>query len=108
MAPTRSLLVLTTLSNADAAQRLAETLVEAGVAACVNISAPVTSIYRWEGATQRDTEVMLTIKTTENAYPALQSEIRSRHPYELPELIAVPITQGLPEYLDWIRACVDK
>ena len=100
-----TLLVITTLPDQDAAERLAETLVETGLAACVNIGAPVTSIYRWEKKLHRGTELMLTIKTTRARYPALEQAIVDGHPYELPELIAVPITAGLSGYLAWIEAC---
>ena len=100
-----TLLVITTLPDQDAAVQLAGTLVEAGLAACVNIGAPVTSVYRWDGELQRGTEVMLTIKTSRARYPALERAITDGHPYELPEVIAVPITAGLDEYLAWIEAC---
>ena len=102
------LLAITTLPDAATARALAETLVGAGLAACINISAPVTSVYRWQGEITTDDEVMLTIKTTAAAYPALESRLRADHPYELPELIAVPITRGLPTYIDWIRQCVQR
>jgi len=100
-----TLLVITTLPDQDAAERLARTLVETGLAACVNIGAAVTSIYRWDDRLQRGTELMLTIKTTRARYPALEQAIVDGHPYELPEVIAVPITTGLADYLSWIEAC---
>lgn len=100
-----TLLVITTLPDQDAAERLAEMLVETGLAACVNIGAAVTSIYRWDKQLQRGSELMLTIKTTRARYPALEQAIVDGHPYELPEVIAVPITAGLSEYLAWIEAC---
>jgi len=102
------LLVITTVPNQKAAEDLAAGLVRDGVAACVNISAPVTSMYQWKGQLERDTEVMLTIKTTGSRYPQLERAILDGHPYELPEVIAVPITQGLPEYLAWIEACTNN
>ena len=100
-----TLLVITTMPDQDAAERLAGTLVETGLAACVNIGAAVTSIYRWDNRLQRGTELMLTIKTTRARYPALEQAIVDGHPYELPEVIAVPITAGLADYLAWIEAC---
>ena len=103
-----TLLVITTLPDHDSAVRLADTLVESGLAACVNIGSPLTSIYRWDGRLQHGTEVMLTIKTAAARYAALESAIVSGHPYELPEVIAVPITQGLPDYLAWIDACTQN
>lgn len=99
------LLVITTLPDHAAGERLATALVEAGLAACVNIGAPVTSIYRWDGRMQRGSEVMLTIKTTRERYPAIEQAIVAGHPYELPEVIALPITAGLNDYLKWIDAC---
>ncbi|MBT0963169.1 divalent-cation tolerance protein CutA [Denitromonas iodatirespirans] len=97
------LLVLTNLPDADSAQALAAHLVEARVAACVNVLAPATSVYRWEGAIETATEVPLLIKTPASRYAALEAAIRAQHPYELPEVIAVPVTHGLPGYLDWVR-----
>ena len=99
------LLVITTLPDLESAERLAGELVKAGLAACVNIGAPVTSVYRWEGRLQRGTERMLTIKTSAARYAALEQAIVAGHPYELPEVIALPITTGLNEYLAWIEAC---
>jgi periplasmic divalent cation tolerance protein len=104
----QNLLVITTLPDQDAAEHLAGGLVEAGLAACVNIGAPVTSFYKWDGELQRGTEVMLTIKTSRARYAALEQAITDRHPYELPEVIAVPITAGLAEYLAWIEACTNN
>ena len=99
-----TLLVLTNLPDRAAAERLAATLVEKRLAACVNILAPCRSVYRWKDATQHDDEHPMLIKSTTEAYPALEAAIRAGHPYELPEIIAVPIERGLPAYLDWVRA----
>jgi periplasmic divalent cation tolerance protein len=98
------LLVLTNLPDRAAAERLAGTLVEQRVAACVNILAPCKSVYRWKGAVQHDEEHPLLVKTTAERYPALEAAIRAAHPYELPEIIAVPIERGLPAYLAWVDA----
>ena len=103
-----TLLVITTLPDAESAERLAAVLVEAGLAACVNIGAPVTSVYRWEGRLQRGSERMLTIKTTAARYAELEQAIAEGHPYELPEVIALPITGGLREYLAWIETCTEN
>lgn len=100
----QALLVLTTLPDADGAQALAAELIDRRLAACVNILAPCTSVYRWQGAVERTAEVPLLIKTTPARYPALEAALRARHPYELPEVVAVPVTQGLPGYLDWVAA----
>ena len=96
------LLVITNLPDAQSAAKLARQLVEAQVAACVNQLAPCTSTYRWQGNIETATEVPLLIKTTRAAYPRLEQLIRAAHPYELPEIIAVPVTTGLPAYLDWV------
>lgn len=97
-----ALLVITNLPDAASATTLAETLVEARLAACVNILAPCRSVYRWEGKIEDASEVPLLIKTTTDRYAALEAAIRQQHPYELPELIAVPIEHGLPDYLRWV------
>jgi periplasmic divalent cation tolerance protein len=99
-----ALLVLTNLPDRAAAERLADALVEKRVAACVNILAPCRSVYRWQGAVQHDEEYPVLIKSTREAYPALEAQIRALHPYELPEIVAVPIERGLPAYLDWVAA----
>ena len=100
----RTLLVLTNLPDRAAAERLADALIEKRVAACVNILAPCRSVYRWKGATQREEEHPMLVKTTAERYPALEAAIRAGHPYELPEIIAVPIEHGLPAYLAWVDA----
>lgn len=103
-----ALLVLTNLPDRAAAERLAEALVEQRLAACVNLLAPCRSVYRWKGELQRDEEHPVLAKTTAERYPALEAAIRAAHPYELPEIIAVPIERGLPEYLTWIAAQTDS
>src|SRR5260370_42486490 len=99
-----ALLVLTNVSQRAAAERLADLLVEKKLAACVNILAPCRSVYHWEGAVQHDEEHPMLIKTTTERYAALEQALRAGHPYELPEIIAVPIERGLPAYLDWVAA----
>lgn len=100
---TDALLVLTNLPDEQSAVRLAELLIEQRAAACVNRLAPCTSTYRWEGKVETATEVPLLIKTTRAAWPRLEKLIRESHPYELPEIIALPVEQGLPAYLDWVH-----
>ena len=100
----RTLLVLTNLPDLPAAQKLADALIEQRVAACVNILAPCRSVYRWQGKVQHDEEQPMLIKTTEECYAALEAAIRAGHPYELPEIVALPIERGLPAYLDWVAA----
>jgi periplasmic divalent cation tolerance protein len=96
------LLVITNVPDADTASELARRIIDAGAAACVNQLAPCTSTYRWNGVLETSTEVPLLIKTTEKSYPRLEKLITEVHPYELPEIIAVPLTAGLPAYLDWL------
>jgi len=98
-----TLLVLTNLPDRAAAERLAEALIEQRVAACVNILAPCRSVYRWKDALQHDEEHPVLIKTTGERYAGLEAAIRALHPYELPEIVAVPIERGLGAYLDWVR-----
>ena len=98
------LVVLTNLPDEASAQALATTLVTERLAACVNLLAPCRSIYRWQGGIESAQEVPMLIKTTAERYPALEAAIRGHHPYELPEIIAVPIDHGLPEYLAWVTA----
>jgi len=97
-----TLLVWTNLPDRAAAERLADLVIGQKLAACVNILAPCRSVYRWKGAVQHDEEHPMLIKTTAERYPALEQALRSGHPYELPEIIAVPIERGLPAYLDWV------
>lgn len=95
-------LVLTALPNAEIAGDLARNLVDSGLAACVNILPPCRSVYRWQGKLQEDGEVPLFIKTTAELYPALETYLRSLHPYELPEILALDVAAGLPGYLEWV------
>lgn len=99
-----ALLVLTNLPDRAAAESLATALVEERLAACVNILAPCRSIYRWQGQIETTDEVPVFIKTTTDRYAGLEAAVRKHHPYEIPELIALPIGEGLPEYLAWIVA----
>jgi periplasmic divalent cation tolerance protein len=103
-ADSTALLVLTNLPDRAAAEKLADTLIGKELAACVNILAPCRSVYRWKGAVQHDEEHPVLIKTTAARYAALEQTIRAIHPYELPEIIAVPVERGLPEYLKWVAA----
>lgn len=97
-----TLLVISNLPDRAQAEALAAHLIEARLAACVNVLAPCTSVYRWQGKIETASEVPVLIKTTQDRYPALEAAIRARHPYELPEIIAFPVTAGLPAYLDWV------
>jgi periplasmic divalent cation tolerance protein len=99
-----TLLVLTNCPDEEVANTIALAVVEARLAACVNILPRVQSIYRWQGRVESATEIPLIIKSTATSYPALEALIRERHPYDVPEIIALPVTQGLPAYLNWVEA----
>lgn len=77
-----------------------------GLAACCQVGGAVKSVYRWKGEVEHAIEVPLTCKTTQTAWPALQAFLKARHPYEVPEIIALPVTHGLAAYLDWVREAV--
>jgi periplasmic divalent cation tolerance protein len=99
-------LVLTNLPDAERAERLAKDLVTLQLAACVNVLAPCRSYYMWQGALQEDGEIPLLIKTTAKLYPAVEAYIQTHHPYDLPEIIALNIESGLPDYLRWVSDSV--
>jgi periplasmic divalent cation tolerance protein len=99
-----ALLVITNLPDVESARALSTQLVEQRLAACVNILAPCHSLYRWEGKLEEAEEVPLLIKTSAARYAALEEAIRAYHPYELPEIVAVRIEKGLPDYLAWVAA----
>lgn len=103
-ASAKILLVMTNLPDAGHADRVATTLVERRLVACVNQLSPCRSTYRWQDAIEREAEVPLLMKTTADRYPALQAAIRELHPYQLPEIVAIDIADGLPAYLDWVAA----
>ncbi|MBU8977685.1 MULTISPECIES: divalent-cation tolerance protein CutA [unclassified Lysobacter] len=95
-------LVLSTCPDAQTADALATALVEARLAACVNVLPGVRSTYRWQGAVERGEEVLLLIKTTADREAALVERLNALHPYELPEALAVEAVGGLTAYLDWV------
>lgn len=96
------LLCLSACPDAETAARIARTLIEERLAACVNRISGVQSTYRWQGEIQEDAEVLLVIKTTRECFDALGKRLAGLHSYELPELVAVAIDEGLPAYLDWL------
>ncbi|MFM8330180.1 MAG: divalent-cation tolerance protein CutA [Candidatus Methylumidiphilus sp.] len=101
-------LVLCACPAGDAAQSLAEILVRERLAACVNILPGVLSVYVWQGALEHSPESLLLMKTRRDAYPQLETRLRALHPYELPEIVAIDIDHGLPEYLNWISQCLSS
>ncbi|GGI80074.1 divalent-cation tolerance protein CutA [Shewanella gelidii] len=97
------LMVITTCPDHDCAQRIASALVQAKLAACVQIVSPVTSVYHWQEQVCQETEYPLHIKCQAKHYQQLQQELQNLHPYEVPQIVAVPLTYGLPAYFDWIK-----
>jgi periplasmic divalent cation tolerance protein len=102
--PGNAIFVVTQLPDRDSAQALARRLVEQRLAACVNIGTQVDSLYHWRGQIETAQEFPVLIKTTGARYAEVEAEIRANHPYELPEIVVVPIADGLPAYLSWIAA----
>ena len=98
----RVLLVLTTVPDAATAERIAQVLVEARLAACVNVLPGVQSIYRWQGVVTRAVELQLLVKTTAERYASVEEAIRMHHPYDVPEVIAVAIDTASSPYLRWL------
>lgn len=97
-------LILSTCPDADTAQRLARTLVEERLAACVSVLPGLVSTYRWQGQVEQAAEVQLLAKTTTDRRETLMARLAELHPYELPEILAVETAAGLPAYLDWVAA----
>ena len=108
MIETNHLLVLVTCPDRACAETIAYELVASNLVACVNIQPGIKSIFLWQGAVDSAEETLLFIKTTTCRFADAETAIRARHPYELPEIIAVPIVAGAKSYLDWIDACVQK
>ena len=96
------LIVFSTFPDTVSARKAAGRLVEAGAAACASILPGVSSIYRWQGKVEESSEALMMIKTTQDAYPRIESTLRGCHPYELPEILAVRADAGLPGYLQWV------
>ena len=106
-APTRVRAVLVTAPDAAEAERIGRTVVEERLAACANVVPGVASIYRWRGAMERADEVLVVLKTTEAGFDALRRRVVELHPYDVPEVLSLPVDAGHPPYLDWVEAEVD-
>lgn len=102
-----SLVVFCTCSSSSEAARIAQTLVNERLAACVNILPGVRSVYRWQDAVESADEILLLIKTTSEGFPKLSDRIGELHSYDTPEIIALPIAAGSQKYLSWLRAQVE-
>lgn len=98
----RVLLALSTFPDGESARRISQELVEGEFAACANVLPAVESIYQWKGNIQRGTETLVFFKLREDRRTAFQEKMRSLHPYEVPEIIFVPLAGGLPDYLRWV------
>lgn len=96
-------LVMTTCEDRQQAERLARLLVERHLAACVSIGSQVTSVFPWQGRIDNEQEVILTIKTLPERIPALKQAFEKHHPYEVPEMLVIPVVDGLQPYFDWAR-----
>ena len=96
-------LILTTVPIGDRGDAIARALVDERLAACVNLLGPMTSFYRWHGAVERDVERQLIIKTTRGRVAAIQARLIALHSYELPEFVVLPVSDGGPAYLEWVR-----
>jgi periplasmic divalent cation tolerance protein len=101
-----AVVALTTVGTAGDAERIARALVEGRLAACVNVVPGVVSIYRWKDAIERDDEQLLVVKTRAERVEALREALVALHPYQLPELVVLPIAAGHPPYLAWVRESV--
>lgn len=100
------LVVFSTFGDAEIARKAAHALVEEKLAACANILPQIESIYHWLGKIESNTETLVLFKTTREKYPAFEQRLRALHPYEVPEIVALELTAGLPAYLDWIADSV--
>lgn len=104
MAVPKALIVLSTVPDQKTARRIARDLVTQGLAACVNRVGPLRSTYLWKGKLCDDAEILLVIKTAPARYARLERRLRAIHPYELPEIVALPVTRGSAKYLAWVGA----
>lgn len=102
---TQAIITFCSCPDKDTAEKIARLLVDGALAACVNILPNIRSIYSWQGHTESADEYLLIIKSPQANYQAIETAIHNHHPYELPEIIAVPIERGLPEYINWILSC---
>jgi periplasmic divalent cation tolerance protein len=103
--PTNYQIIFCTCPDKDTAEKIAHLLVEHKLAACVNIVPNIRSVYRWQGEIEQADEFLLLIKAEQATYSELEKLIKTHHPYQLPEIIAVAIERGLPDYLNWIASC---
>lgn len=98
-------IIYCTCPDIETANKISRLLISQHMAACVNQVPGITSVYEWEGKIEENNEVLLLIKSTEERFASIERLVTEEHPYELPELIAVPVSKGLADYLDWIKQC---
>ncbi len=96
------LVVMSTFPDVETARRIAETLVAANLTACASLTTQVESIYRWQGKVEKGNETLVLFKLTAKGYAAFEKELKALHPYDVPEIVALPVTGGSPEYLCWV------
>lgn len=104
--PQTTEIIFCTCPDRATAEQIAHLLIDSNLAACVNIVPGIISIYKWQGKIESADEHLLLIKSNDESYQAVENKIKAHHPYELPEIVAIPITNGLPEYLNWIDSCL--
>ena len=107
MPDTDAIVVFMTAANGEEATRLADMLVGAHLAACVQILPEMESVYRWQGKIERQSEILLLAKTTRAKFAELEREVRALHSYDTPEIIAIPVVNGSAPYLDWLTKATD-
>ena len=107
LADAPAIVVLCSCPDGAVALDIAREVVTQGLAACVNRLAPITSVYRWEGRTHEESEQLLVIKTTPAHYEALEMRLKALHPFETPEIIAIPVVAGSARYLDWLATATN-
>jgi periplasmic divalent cation tolerance protein len=107
MSPEDPIVVFLTASSGEEASRLAELLIGAHLAACVQILPEMESVYRWQGKIERQSEILLIAKTTAAKFAELEREVRALHSYETPEIIAIPLVAGSTKYLEWLAASLN-
>jgi periplasmic divalent cation tolerance protein len=103
MHETAAIVILITAPALDKGEEIARALVTEGIAACVSIIPRITSVYRWEGKVCEDAEVLLLVKSRKSLFPRISDRVKSLHSYDIPEVIALPVTDGLPDYLEWLK-----
>lgn len=105
---TDKIVVLVTCGSAEEASRIAQALVEEKLAACVNVTGPVRSIYRWEGRVADEQEVLLVIKTARRLFDEVRRAVEKLHSYQVPEVICLPVIDGAPNYLNWLGTSLER